>query len=128
MKNISGRFWITASIVFIVDRVTKMFVENPVKNSGTLFGIGSGNNLLFLMMSVAILCGMYAYRKSLLKTRWSMVMAGMVVGGALGNMLDRLLYGYVIDFINLKIWPVFNISDAAITVAVLGLLWEEFRK
>ncbi|MEK6846425.1 MAG: signal peptidase II [Nanoarchaeota archaeon] len=46
----------------------------------------------------------------------------LFLGGALGNLMDRWLRGFVIDFIDLKFWPVFNVADAAITVSVIGLV------
>ena len=52
---------------------------------------------------------------------------GLVLGGAIGNLLDRLLYGAVIDFIDFHFWPAFNVADSAITIAVVLLLWREFR-
>ena len=50
------------------------------------------------------------------------------MGGALGNLLDRLNYGYVIDFIDFKIWPVFNIADSAIVIGVLLLAYHLLRE
>jgi signal peptidase II len=47
---------------------------------------------------------------------------GLILGGASSNLLDRIVYGYVIDYIDLRIWPVFNLSDAGISVGVLIIL------
>lgn len=48
---------------------------------------------------------------------------GLLLGGALGNLIDRLLYGHVIDFIDVGFWPSFNIADASNTISVLLLIW-----
>ncbi|MAF34933.1 signal peptidase II [Candidatus Woesearchaeota archaeon] len=127
-KKSSGSFLHIALVVLVLDRLTKyIFAEHSIQNTGTLFGMGS-NNLVWLGVSVAILAGIWRYRKSMMKNKWCERMLALVVGGAAGNILDRILYGGVIDFINLHFWPVFNIADAAITVGVIGLIWDEFRK
>ena len=48
----------------------------------------------------------------------------LILGGAVGNLIDRLRFGFVIDFLDLRIWPVFNIADSVITLAALVLSWE----
>jgi signal peptidase II len=48
---------------------------------------------------------------------------GLLVGGALGNLIDRLVHGAVTDFVKLPLWPAFNVADMAITFGVLALLW-----
>ncbi|OGX12511.1 MAG: hypothetical protein A2Z92_00015 [Omnitrophica WOR_2 bacterium GWA2_63_20] len=48
---------------------------------------------------------------------------GLILGGAIGNLIDRLRFGYVEDFIDLRVWPVFNVADSAITVGVTLLIW-----
>ena len=53
---------------------------------------------------------------------------GLITGGAAGNILDRFLYGYVVDFIDIRVWPVFNIADCAITVGVVILAAQVLRK
>ena len=55
--------------------------------------------------------------------RWIWLACGLIVGGALGNLLDRIRAGSVTDFIQLPHWPAFNVSDIAITFGVLTLLW-----
>ena len=51
-----------------------------------------------------------------------------IFGGALANLIDRIRLGYVIDFIDLKIWPSFNIADAAITIGAIGIIYYLIRK
>jgi signal peptidase II len=52
---------------------------------------------------------------------------GLILGGALSNLLDRVIYGYVIDYIDIRIWPVFNLSDTAITTGVFLIFLSSFR-
>ncbi len=59
---------------------------------------------------------------------WGKLALALIMGGAVGNLFDRLVYGYVIDFIDIKVWPVFNLADSAVVVgaAVLILvLWHQ---
>lgn len=48
---------------------------------------------------------------------------GLIIGGALSNLFDRIVYGYVIDYLDFRVWPVFNVSDACITVGVVLILY-----
>jgi signal peptidase II len=63
--------------------------------------------------------------------RWEAIAWALVLGGALGNLIDRILYGYVIDFLDVYVgdwhWPAFNVADSAITVGVVMLLLDSFR-
>ncbi len=52
---------------------------------------------------------------------------GLLIGGGIGNIIDRLLFGSVRDFIDVRVWPVFNLADTALTIGVIGLLWYALR-
>ena len=54
---------------------------------------------------------------------WLWLPTGLLVGGAIGNLIDRVVHGAVTDFIKLPLWPAFNVADMAITFGVLALLW-----
>jgi signal peptidase II len=58
-----------------------------------------------------------------IRTKFVYLCLGLQIGGAIGNLLDRLLLGYVVDFIDIGIWPVFNIADSSIVIGLLGLGW-----
>jgi signal peptidase II len=94
-----------------------------VRNTGVAFGVFSGGGalvLVFTLLALAVLLGYFFLRpeKQLL---W--LPTGMLVGGAIGNLIDRLTNGSVIDFIKLPDWPAFNVADMSITFGVLALLW-----
>lgn len=133
-------FWIIAIIVFIVDRITKLAILNKfslgesiavlpfisityVQNTGTAFGLLQNASVLFIILAALVSAYiLYTYR------RYSgivLVALALLLAGALGNLLDRILYGSVTDFINFHIWPVFNIADSAITIAIILLLFHE---
>lgn len=52
----------------------------------------------------------------------------IILGGALGNLVDRLRFGFVVDFLDFRIWPVFNIADSAITIGAILLIWQIFKR
>jgi signal peptidase II len=94
-----------------------------VRNSGVAFSIFSGGGtlvLVFTLVALAVLVGYFARRpeKPML---W--LPTGMLVGGAIGNLIDRIASGAVTDWIKLPHWPAFNVADISITFGVLALLW-----
>ncbi len=94
-----------------------------VRNTGVAFGFFSGGGavvLAFTLVALAVLC-VYFVRHPGRRGLW--VPTGLLVGGALGNLVDRLANGAVTDFIKLPAWPAFNVADMAITFGVLALLY-----
>jgi signal peptidase II len=94
-----------------------------VRNTGVAFGFLSGGGalvLIFTLVAVALLIGYLARRPD---RPWLWLPTGMLVGGAVGNLIDRVASGSVIDFIKLPHWPAFNVADMSITFGVLALLW-----
>ncbi|HOJ15567.1 MAG TPA: signal peptidase II [Caldisericia bacterium] len=139
-KTNKNLFWLNILIVFAViflDRITKLLVLNLnnnlklfsfleiifVKNEGIVFGLFSNNNLnnIFIITSIIsliIILTFYRYAKNSPLTYF----LSMILGGAIGNIIDRILYGYVIDFIKVDSFYVFNIADASITVGTILLI------
>ena len=94
-----------------------------VRNTGVAFGVFSGGGalvLVFTLLALVLLVGYLALRPD---RGWLWVPTGLLVGGAVGNLIDRLASGAVTDFIKLPLWPAFNVADIAITFGVLSLLW-----
>jgi len=136
-----------AAAVVAVDQVTKTWAlhhaQDPVHviwtlqlavtfNSGTAFGLGQGSTAVIIggvVVLVVVLLGLG--RKASRNASWPAVVAmGLLLGGAMGNLADRLVrhnQGAVIDFIDLRWWPVFNIADASITVGAVLLTMVLFR-
>ena len=95
-----------------------------VKNTGVAFGLFRGIPHFFTITSVLISLGaIYFYRFHLPNDRrWVQFSVGLIVGGAIGNIIDRLRHGYVVDFIHVSWFPgIFNLADSAITVGVIML-------
>jgi len=94
-----------------------------VRNTGVAFSLFSGGGaivLVFTGLALGVLLG-YLARRPDRPLLW--LPTGMLVGGALGNLIDRLANGAVTDFIKLPAWPAFNVADMSITFGVLVLVW-----
>lgn len=94
-----------------------------VRNTGVAFGFLSGGGTIVLMFTLAALVVLVGYLALRPGRQLLWLPTGMLVGGAVGNLIDRLALGAVIDFIKLPFWPAFNVADMSITFGVLALLW-----
>jgi signal peptidase II len=131
---------VLAAVVIGVDQLTKALVradisvgdQRPVlpfvnlvhvRNNGVAFNLLSGGGPLVLAFTFAALAVLLVFflRRPGRQGLW--VATGLLVGGALGNLVDRLAHGAVTDFIKLPAWPAFNVADISITFGVLTLLW-----
>ena len=95
-----------------------------VRNSGAAFGLLAGQGPVFMVATAAVLALAVAWtlRSGALRAG-TVAGLGLVSGGALANLVDRLRQGAVVDFIDVGLWPVFNLADAAIVTGVGLLLW-----
>lgn len=95
-----------------------------VRNHGVAFGLQFGNNTVTIVVSIAafLLIGTMFWRLAS-GTLLAAVGLGLLFGGAIGNIIDRIRLGAVVDFVAVGPWPRFNVADSAITVGVLILAW-----
>jgi len=136
----SGRAAAVAAVVLIADQLTKQLVRSSIalgesrhllpgvtlvraQNSGIAFSLFTGSEVAVIVVAAIVLAAVLTYFALHRERRWMWLACGLIVGGALGNLIDRLRVGMVTDFIKLPDWPAFNLADAAITVGVLTLLW-----
>jgi signal peptidase II len=129
-----------AVAVVVLDRITKHVVRSgiaigdvhkflpgvqlvDVRNSGVAFGFFSGGGALVLVLTLTALTALIVYFALRPQRRLLWLPTGLLVGGALGNLIDRFSSGSVTDFIKLPLWPAFNVADMAITFGVLALLY-----
>ena len=99
-----------------------------VTNTGAAFGLFPDRGSFFVVIAVIVVAAIIFYYRHLPAGQWWIkVSLGLQLGGALGNLLDRLRLGYVIDFIDFKIWPVFNLADSAIVIGVAILAYYLLR-
>ena len=98
-----------------------------VQNTGAAFGVLKGHQWFFIAIScVVIVWILREFRRVHRMTRASQWACALILGGAVGNLVDRLRFGYVVDFIDVHVWPVFNIGDSAITIGVALLVLHAF--
>ena len=95
-----------------------------VQNTGVAFGLLKGSPVLNLVLSGLIILGMLIVLLRQVLTRYQALCAGLILGGALGNLVDRLINGYVTDYLQLLFihFPVFNLADVAVTLGALLLV------
>ena len=93
-----------------------------VENTGAAFGMLQGNTW-FLILTSALVSAVVAYLiwKVKPENRYVKLSLALILGGALGNLVDRVLLGYVVDFLDFRIWPVFNIADSCVVVGAILL-------
>ena len=141
--------WVTALAFFVVDQLTKWLVIGPLRlqeryqiellpifnltwteNRGISLGMAQADSDLgrwLLVGGTAIIAGIVAWWITREKQRGDQLALAMVLGGALGNIVDRIRFGYVVDFLDLHFgdfrpFLVFNVADAAISIGVVILL------
>jgi signal peptidase II len=93
------------------------------RNSGVAFGALQDSGSIVTALIALALLALVAYFAANAASPWLWLPAGLMLGGALGNLLDRAREGAVIDFIDPMAWPAFNLADACIVAGVLGLLF-----
>ena len=105
--------------------VRNVFHLTLVRNTGIAFGMFKGNTLLILSVTIiGLVLIVYSFGRDYAKNTQhvqrmrgaEIVAVGFIFGGAIANMIDRLRFGYVIDFFDFRVWPVFNVADSCITI------------
>ncbi len=132
---------IIASVIFL-DQITKFLalrflqLNTPViliknflnltlvHNRGAAFGLFQNQLFMFVLISIfaiALILHNLRNKKNSFIFKLSL---SLILGGSTGNLIDRLRFGFVVDFLDLRIWPVFNLADSVITIAAVLLTWE----
>ncbi|HEX2160724.1 MAG TPA: signal peptidase II [Thermoleophilaceae bacterium] len=135
-----GRLLAVVAVVIALDQLTKRLVVASVergdsvnvflglditntRNSGVAFGALQDSGTIVALLVGCALVALVGYFAVNAGRPWLWAPAGLLLGGALGNLIDRIAEGAVIDFIDPIAWPAFNVADACIVVGVLGLLY-----
>ena len=141
----SGVLLATAAVVYLADRLTKAWVvanvdigeQIPVigdvlqiwhtENEGAAFGLLPGGGIVFLVVGFVTLIAIgWVHFTGRVRGAAAAVLLGMILGGTLGNLTDRLIDGSVTDWVSVGIgsirWPTFNVADSSVVVGILGLV------
>jgi signal peptidase II len=145
-----GASLVTGAVVLLVDQATKWLAQSYlarvpdqsipiaagdllrltyVANRGAAFGILQDQTLFFVVVGLAVI-GVIVASDLYFPVNGALLnlALGLQLGGAFGNLLDRVRYGYVVDFVDVAIWPVFNVADSAIVIGVSILVLRLTRK
>ena len=132
---------VVIGFIYLSDQLTKLFVEQnlcpfrtipssgPIQlvctyNTGSAFGLFQQHtNILILASMVGLGVLFYIYWAHYIEKSLFRISLGLQLGGAFGNLLDRVMYGRVTDFIKIGPWPVFNVADSAVVVGIIILVW-----
>lgn len=138
------KIYVTAIIIFIIDQISKVIISSYIglnssvriiknffyltytNNTGASFGILKNSRVLLIVLSIIALVILLRYISTFKETKYNILGLGFLMGGIIGNLLDRVLFGYVRDFLNFYImgydFPVFNIADIFIVLGVFILI------
>jgi len=139
-------FPLTALLIVVADQLSKFWIRSNlatgeslfevgffrltrIHNTGAAFGLFQGQSfLLTIIASVAVaallLYTLFFHHKfPFLDNRLGKLALGLVLGGTVGNLIDRIHLGYVTDFIDFNLWPAFNIADSAVVVGIIILVY-----
>jgi signal peptidase II len=95
-----------------------------VENRGAAFGLLQDQTTFFILVGLVVVGVIVASYRQIEQPGWILNLClGLQLGGAIGNLIDRIRFGYVVDFFDLTVWPVFNVADSAICVGVGLLAW-----
>lgn len=140
--------WLTMFGVLVIDRLLKIFIQGHfypseslivipkvlhityVLNPGAAFGLMAGKTWIFIVTALLVIIGViFAYFKIPKTEKLLRLTLGMIGGGALGNLYDRVVIGKVVDYLDFQIWPfVFNFADSMIVIGVGILLLVMYRQ
>ena len=153
-QNRSRRLWLVLSIatacsIIALDRITKIIFSDMlsvgesiplirnffhitlVHNTGIAFGLFKDQGIIFVIIPIIVIIFIVWYlhhHKTQEDVKPIHVFAfSLILGGAIGNLIDRISLGYVVDFFDFRIWPVFNIADSAITIGITLILLKTYR-
>ena len=146
MNKIKGAGFIIVIFILFLDQSTKFLVSKNlslnqsipvikgifhlslIHNRGAAFGILKNQVPVFILTSIFAIILIYFNLKGSRQKKSYSISLSLILAGALGNLIDRLFLGYVIDFLDLRIWPVFNVADSAITIGAVLLGWSVLFK
>ena len=129
-------------IVIIVDQLTKYYIEHTltlgmsipvipnvfhityILNPGAAFGILEHQTEFLIIIALTMITALIYFYKRIPRTLKLLHFGlGLLAGGSIGNVIDRVKTGYVVDFFDFRIWPVFNVADIAIVCGVTAIIW-----
>jgi len=134
------RLFAPALFVVAADQLTKYLIRGAITpdgfipligsqvglthivNTGASFGMLQGQNTILVIVAALMIAALFIWRKDLAPWKGGDILIGLILGGVLGNLIDRLWIGGVTDFLKIGPWPAFNVADSTLTLGILGLI------
>lgn len=127
----SAKFFVSKILLYkqSIPVIKGVFHITLIHNRGAAFGILKNQVPLFIFTSIFAIILIYISLRNGHNKRLSLYSVSLtfILAGAIGNLIDRVFFGYVIDFLDFRVWPVFNIADSAITLGAILLGWSIFK-
>ncbi|MEM4267214.1 MAG: signal peptidase II [Candidatus Woesearchaeota archaeon] len=137
------KFLMVAAAVTLLDQASKLIVKHYSyqksfmifpgilsityrENTGAGFSILKGYNFFLAIVALTAVLGIIYFRMVI--PQQYQAPAAVIAGASAGNLIDRILYGYVIDFIDIGFWPVFNIADSALSVSIVWIFYLMYKE
>ena len=136
-----------ALIAVLIDQITKFLINSNfqlneslpviknifyltyIHNFGAGFGILQQQKFILIFASIIVIGAIFYYLGKIgNKDLLLQILVGLILGGTIGNLIDRASYGFVIDFLDFRIWPIFNFADSFVTAGVIGLVLYLWKK
>ena len=139
-----------SSIFIIIDFISKIIISKNLfenqsikimnnffnityaKNTGIAFSFLENSRIIIIIITLAILIALFLYLKEKILEKFELFAYSLIIGGAFGNLIDRIIYGYVIDFLDFKLfnyhYPIFNLADSFIVIGIILLLIKEHKE
>jgi len=140
-------FYLIAFLVTVGDQIIKIFVHQHmylgqsipiindiikityVQNTGAAFSLFVGFSPYLAVVGIVVVAAVIYFHYQIPKGSYVLQLSlAFVLGGSLGNLVDRILYSFVIDYLDITIWPVFNLADLMINIGVIMLIYKLFEK
>ncbi|MBW2980774.1 signal peptidase II [Candidatus Woesearchaeota archaeon] len=134
------QFWLIVLVIIVLDQLTKFIIKSNmsvsqsipaiknifhityIQNTGAGFGILQNQQSMLIWVSIFVI-GVILYNYDKIPKGWFINSSvAFILGGTVGNLIDRVMLRYVIDFLDFRIWPAFNIADSALTLGVIGFI------
>ena len=149
MINMKRKIYILSLILLTIDIISKIIIQNKmvlnssiiiiknffnityVRNTGAAFSILSGKQYFLIIFGLVILIGVIYYLQKEKLNKYKVIYYSLIIGGIIGNLIDRIIYNSVIDFLDFKIFnydmPIFNLADTFICIGVILVILESLK-
>ena len=134
------KLWLIGFGLLLLDFFSKLYVRNKiipemsipiiqnifhitfVQNRGAVFGSFQGFSSMFIWLTLIAIGAILYFWDEFPETFWGRTFLVFIITGLVGNFFDRIFLGYVVDFLDFRIWPVFNVADALVCIGVVGMI------